>query len=164
MKRLILIRHAKSSWDSTTTKDFDRPLNNRGELSLPVMAKTLTKLNLTKLSVLSSSALRAKQTAVGICSKIGFNLQKINFIDNLYHSSPKTMCTYINKGCDANDTVLLFAHNPGITDAVSYFSGHEISNMPTCGIVYIDFDIQSWSLVSNGLGMFKHFDYPKNYT
>jgi len=164
MKRLILIRHAKSSWESPVLKDFDRPLNKRGEQALDIMAKTLTKLNVDNLYVLSSTALRAKQTALGICSKINFRPKKIKFIDDLYHSSPQTMCKFINQVKNEYDTLMLFAHNPGITEAVDYFTNHQISNVPTCGIVHIHFDINDWNLVSRDLGMFKELDYPKNYT
>ena len=163
MKTLVLIRHAKSSWENGHSSDYERPLNERGRNSLPIMANAISKLNYRKMSFLSSSATRAKQTAIGICAELGYDINEIGFEKNLYHSSPETMLSFINKVSNNFETLFLFAHNPGITEAVDYFSEHYIDNMPTCGLVQINFEIDDWALVSKGLGSFVLFDYPKNY-
>src|ERR1700709_74898 len=116
MKNIILIRHAKSSWDSPLFKDFDRPLNERGIHDAPIMAKRLLEHKVSVDAILSSTALRAKTTANHFAKTLSLSEKKIFLFDELYNAPAHTFYKVISQLDDSLDTVAIFAHNPGITD------------------------------------------------
>ena len=88
MKHLLLVRHAKSSWDNFSVKDFDRPLNERGKKDAPVMAKRLLKRDIMIDAFISSPAKRARKTAEAFVKEYKGNKEHIIFLDELYLASP----------------------------------------------------------------------------
>ncbi len=161
MKKLVFIRHAKSSWENLNLSDFDRPLNTRGKESIPVMSKSISAQGLTPDGILSSSANRAKATAFGVCKGLGISTSEIQLMDNLYHAEIDTWLKVVERLPDEWNTVFLFGHNPGITEIVEYYGDENIGNMPTCGCALLEFDIKSWEQTSGGLAKLAWFDYPK---
>ncbi len=160
-KKLYIIRHAKSSWKDFTLDDFDRPLNKRGRLNAPFMGKILKGKNIIPDIILSSPALRAKTTAKIIANEIGFS-KSIIYDENIYEAGVDELDNIISKVDDKNDILFLVGHNPSLNMLVdSYINFYE--NIPTCGIVVIEFDCDSWRDINSGNSRFILFDYPKNY-
>jgi phosphohistidine phosphatase len=162
MKSLLLNRHAKSSWDNPQFSDFDRPLNDRGKADAPVMAqRLLTKQQPIDL-ILSSPAVRALATAQVFAEALNIPSEEIRIVDRVYLASYHSLLKVVNELDDTFDHVMLFGHNPGITDFANYLADADIGNIPTCGIAKINFETDHWSHVSAGTGVLKFFDYPKN--
>jgi phosphohistidine phosphatase len=164
MKRLYLIRHAKSSWDDPDLADIDRPLNKRGKKDAPFIGKRLKKEhNANPDLILSSPAKRTIRTARIIAKEIDYPREKIEINDSLYGSGVTAMLNVIHYLDDSLNEVMLFGHNPDLTSLANYLWDQQVDNIPTCGIFCVDFDIQSWKDVNQGEGFFIFFDYPRKH-
>lgn len=161
MKKLYLIRHAKSSWKDMALDDFDRPLNKRGKKNAPFMAKILKEKNILPDALISSPANRAKSTAKAFKVHLLPN-KSIIYLESLYHPSVYELENVINNIDDKYDTVFLFSHNPALNEFVEEHLGFE-DNIPTCGIVGIDFHCNKWEESIKSKKELTLFDYPKNY-
>lgn len=161
MKTLYLIRHAKSSWDNAFLKDFDRPLNARGKRDAPNMAKRLTRDQIFPDAIVTSPAKRAITTAKKIALGINFSKEKIESDPNIYEASSSTMLQIINKLDNQHNTYFLFGHNPSFTYLAEQLSGEYFGNIPTCGIVGIEFPFDSWDMISANTGNCIYHNYPK---
>lgn len=149
MKQLILIRHAKSSW-SHNVIDHERPLNNRGFNDAQIISNHLNDSNLKVELVLSSDATRAKTTASIIVSNLRINKELFSLNHDLYDFSGDNFIKTI-KNCDNKiDYLMVFGHNHAITAFVNSFGDKYIDNVPTCGAVIIEFDINSWKNLNKG--------------
>ena len=162
MKTLLLIRHAKSSWDNAIIKDFDRPLNDRGKKNAPEMASRLIKRKIDIDLFVSSPAKRAKTTATLFNREYKKNDQDIVFEKNLYHADPDIFYNVISKLNDKYKSAAVFSHNPGITEFANLLTETRVDNIPTCGIFAINIEIEKWSDFINGKKNFIFFDYPKS--
>jgi len=162
MKRLTLVRHAKSSWKDRSLSDFDRPLNKRGKHDAPMMGERLAKLNIIPDQIVSSPAKRALKTAQVIAATIGYPKKKIQENHAIYEADRHSLLRIVQEFEDAFRHVMLFGHNPAFTYLANDFIREHIENMPTCGIVCIDFDVSSWADIRPGTGRLVFFDYPKN--
>lgn len=162
MKRLLIIRHAKSSWDFPELTDFERPINHRGQRDLPVMAQRLRKLNLTIDSWISSPANRAITTAIGHTQAFGLTETQIEQNHRLYHASSRELQTVISQTQDSIETLALFGHNPGLTDLINDLSDFELWNLPTCAVCGIEFDFNSWKEIVDHKGKKFYYDFPKS--
>lgn len=149
MKTLTLIRHAKSSWEGNF-KDFDRPLNDRGLQDLPKMVAKAKGFMLEPDLVLSSPAKRALTTANAFV--VGMEIQPDKFIlnQNLYDFSGEYLVKTIKSVNDSIKTLMVFGHNHAITYFVNAFGNQYINNVPTCGLVTIEFSVESWAYLSKG--------------
>ena len=101
MKKLFLVRHAKSSWSNPDLDDFDRPLNKRGKRDAPFMGKVLNERNIFPDLIISSPAERAFITAQTIAEQINYPLKDIQTFDRLYHGGFKDLLVTL-KGIDQN--------------------------------------------------------------
>ena len=156
------MRHAKSSWDDFFLSDFDRPLNERGKIAAPLMAKILKEKSLMPDLFLSSPANRAKTTAKIIADGIGFGAENIHYHDSIYESSEFNLLMLI-KGLD--ETVkhcMLVGHNPALTSIINKLSDLTLPNLPTAGVVSIQFDA-SWADITPYSGKALFYEYPKKY-
>lgn len=163
MKTLFLVRHAKSSWDDPFQEDFDRPLNKRGKRDAPRMGKRLKEKDIHPGLLLSSPAERALSTCMIIAGKIGYSALNIQTDPALYHASEDKLLSIVHRFTDANDEVMIFAHNPGLTDFANRLSREPVTNnIPTCGIVAIRFSVDSWKSVAWKKGALDFYDYPRN--
>jgi phosphohistidine phosphatase len=149
MKKVILIRHAKSSWDFPLD-DFQRPLLPIGVARAKKVAHHFKKqLNLDSLFI-SSPALRALKTAEIFLSIWDVPYRNCNLISNLYTFSVAQL-EEIVKSCPNNqNSVILFGHNSAITDFVNKFGDSKILNVPTAGLVEIVFDSIEWKSIKKG--------------
>jgi phosphohistidine phosphatase len=162
MKKLLLVRHAKSSWDNMSQKDFDRPLNDRGHRDAPRMAKRLIKDGVKIDVLVSSPAVRALTTAEYFAE--AYDIRKKNVVQEqvLYLPDPKVFFGVIGAMDDDHKTVAIFSHNPGITEFVNLLCATRVDDMPTCAIFAVKADIQSWKDFEQAEKKFWFFDYPKN--
>lgn len=162
MKSVILVRHAKSSWDNADLSDFDRPLNDRGKKDAPEMAHRLKKHKIVIDAFISSPAKRAKKTAELFIKELGKEEDDIIFIDDLYHAAPSVFQSVIAKAHDTFNCIAIFSHNPGITEFANTLTNEiRTDNIPTCGVFAIHAAIDSWKDFGKGANTFWFYDYPK---
>ena len=147
MKKLIIIRHCKSSWSDLTLNDFDRPLNNRGVQDGNLMSKELSKKIDNVDLLISSSSKRTRLTADFFIELIKIN--KISFIDDLYHSSSENIINKLKKISNTNESIMVIGHNPGLTDLVNKLTSINLYNLPTCGVAIVNLNIKNWDLINN---------------
>lgn len=149
MKNLILIRHAKSSWEAPL-KDFDRPLMKRGILDAHSVSGAISKYLPKTYTIWSSTAARALETAIIFAQNLSYPLESILFKDELYTFDDRHLEKVI-KSCDNSlESVILFGHNEAITNFVNKFGDVFIDNVPTSGFVSLQFDSESWDLIDRG--------------
>ena len=146
MKKLIIIRHSKSSWKDFSLADFHRPLNKRGKRDGPIMANFLSK-KINKICFLhSSSSVRTFETSKFFIDRIKFD--KIKYDDSLYHSSSFSIFSMIKNYPDNYSSVVIIAHNPGLTNLINEITNISLDNLPTTGLAEIDFNCLKWNEVS----------------
>lgn len=162
MKKLLIARHAKSSWDDASLRDFDRPLNKRGIRDIPKMGKRLGKLGIKPDLIISSPANRAITTARGIALEIGYQANDIQEEPNLYHAGIHTIRQIISEVDDEVETLMIFGHNPGFTDLIARISDLSLYNLPTCAACGIVFDFDFWKEILSKRGRKFYYDYPKS--
>lgn len=161
MKTLLLIRHAKSSWDDAAVADVDRPLNDRGRRDAPAMAKRLIKAGISIDRFVSSPARRARQTAELFAHEFDVKEKKIRFVPQLYQATQPAFEAVIDGLDNDDDTVAIFSHNPGITEFVNTLtSAVRIDNMPTCAVFVVKSETKHWKDF-RATAQFGFFDYPK---
>ena len=161
MKQLLICRHAKSSWKDMSLADIDRPLNKRGKMNAPEMGKRLKRRKMKPDRIVSSPARRAFATAVRISREVDIPRKKIQVVDSVYGSYPAKLVQVIQDFDDRYDRVMLVGHNPEITVLANLLGGLDIDNVPTCGIVALDFDVSAWKNVAEEKGTLVFFDYPR---
>lgn len=162
MKRIILVRHAKSSWKNDDLSDFERPLNDRGKRDVITMGERFKKYRYRPDVMVSSPAKRAKVTAKGLAEAIEFPEDKMLLTDNLYMASERIYYEILHEMPNKIDTAMLVSHNPGTTHFINHVSDAFIDNVPTLGIGVVEFDIGDWRDVASGSGKLVLFDFPKN--
>lgn len=160
MKSLLVIRHAKSSWDFNV-EDFERPLNDRGNKDAPEMAKRLIKKDIKIDAFVSSPANRALSTATHFIKEYGKKKKNIITIPSLYHAPLETFYSIIEALNNDIKTVAVFSHNPGITEFVNNLTDTHIEDMPTCAVFAVKADIKKWKDFREAKKEFWFFDYPK---
>jgi phosphohistidine phosphatase len=160
MKTLFLVRHAKSSWDNTALPDKDRPLADRGKRDAPKMGRRLLKRDVKPDLILSSPATRALSTAELIAKKLDYKRKNIAVRDCLYPGGVDDLLNVIHKLDDKLERVMLFGHNPGLTELAHRLSS-EITHVPTCAIAAFTFDAKSWSNIGKAKLAKMALDYPK---
>lgn len=159
MKTLILMRHAKSSWNNPNLPDFERPLNKRGKFDALLMAEVLRELKLNFDYLLTSSAKRAMDTAKIISDKL--NLQ-MTIDKNLYLASSTLILEIINRIDEEFSNILIIAHNPGLTSLANQISNYQLENLPTSGIIAFTFD-GIWKDFGKKKCDFLFYEFPKKY-
>ncbi len=159
------MRHAKSIWGSTELADISRPLNKRGEHDAPLMGKILKKEYQVKPDlILSSPAKRAQQTARLIAKATDYPKEKIEINDSLYASGASAIFNAIQSLDKLLDEVIIISHNPDLTTLANQLSDQQIEDIPTCGVVRLDFKTDSWRSIRQGSGIFKFFAYPRKHS
>ena len=161
MKTLLVIRHAKSSWDLETLNDFERSLNERGKRDGPIMAQRLKDKKIHIDAFVSSPAKRAKKTAELFCSVYNKSKEEIILVSPLYHATPEIFLEVIERLDEDYSTVAIFSHNPGITEFVNELADDVvIDNMPTCSVFAVKVNAAKWKDFSKAKKEMLFFDYP----
>lgn len=163
LKRLYLIRHAKSSWKNPDLADFERPLNKRGKGDVPYMGERLNQYKVKPDLIISSPAKRALKTAQIMAKKINFPRGKIIADESIYGGDISVLLRVIRNIDNSFKQVMLFGHNPDFSILAEYLTNYQVKNIPTCGIFCLDLNIDSWKEISSGKGVFVFFDYPKKH-
>ncbi len=148
MKTLYIIRHAKSSWDDPGLTDHDRPLMQKG------INKTIKITEFLKWKIicpdlfLSSTAVRARQTAEIISKGLNYPSEKINTSNSLYHAGSESIFNELYGLSNQINSVMIFGHNPGLTYFANKFLNPTIENLPTSGVVSISFETNKWEKIN----------------
>jgi phosphohistidine phosphatase len=152
MKRLLLLRHAKSSRDNARLQDFDRPLAESGREATPEIGRHMRKAGWMPDLVLCSTAKRTQETAELVMAELGGHI-KIHLLDTLYLAAPEQMLKEIHAVDSKVGTLLVVAHNPGTAQLANHLAAsgdkHAIHRLrekfPTAGLAVFEVDGNSWS-------------------
>lgn len=163
MKRLILTRHAKSSWDDPLTPDHDRPLNDRGKAAAADLGQWLASRGHVPGEVLCSDALRTRKTFAGLAPALPAT-PVLELKPALYHAGPDVMLAVLRHA--TADVVMMIGHNPGIAEfahrLVARAPRHDgFPRYPTGATLVADFDVATWADVQFGMGSAVDFIVPR---
>jgi len=161
MKIITILRHAKSSWSSSDLNDHDRGLNHRGLRDREIMASVMEKNAIIPEIILCSTAARARKTVSAVAKDEWIAPQNIYFKEKLYLATESALCTEIATVDDSFQHVMVCGHNPGLTEFVNEHTDLSIMNLPTCGLVTAQYEIESWSGIFSAVGTMKYHLWPK---
>ena len=147
MKRLFILRHAKSSWTDIDSADFDRPLNERGLDAAPFMGRYIAEKGHMPDAIVSSPAKRARETAELVKEHSGFE-PEIGFDERIYEASPNTLREVVSELPDHADSAMIVGHNPGVEGFIRHLTG-QVEPMPTAALAVIELDIDSWGKIDH---------------
>jgi len=163
MKTLYIMRHAKSSWDFPELSDHDRPLNKRGRNDAPLMGQQLLSRDISPDLILSSTAVRALTTATLVAKEVHYDPEKLQVSEEVYKAGRAGMIKIIQHVPDEIETLLVVGHNPVFTEVANKLSPEAVSDLPTAGIVALEFNCNSWLDISGENSKLLFFDFPKKY-
>jgi phosphohistidine phosphatase len=161
MKTLWLIRHAKSSWQLDALTDFERPLNERGYRDAYEMPPRVLTGSAKPTHILVSPAVRTYTTAVIVARHLRISSAMFTLCPQLYESDVIEYLEVLRNVAHTHQDVMLFGHNPVITALSNQLSGSTIENVPTCGIVRLEFGGTDWQQLAPGKCRLVSFDFPK---
>ena len=161
MKILTLVRHAKSSWNDPTLTDRQRPLNTRGERDAPKMGKRIVNHGIRPSLIISSPAARAWTTARIIAQEIGYPAEFLQREDSLYLASLDDLLAVVAAQDNGFNSLLVVAHNPGLTEFANFLQPGLTNNLPTAGVVSVQIESDDWSLYEQPETELLAYDYPK---
>lgn len=149
MKRIILMRHGKSSWEYGIS-DKDRPLKERGINDAHLIAQNFKKEGIKVDFAFSSLANRALHTAIIFLSSTGHDFEKFRITEDLYDFSGDSVKSYVKAFDDDHQTVAIFGHNHAFTGLANLWGDQYVDNVPTSGLVLIEFAERDWKSISKG--------------
>jgi phosphohistidine phosphatase len=162
VKTLTLVRHAKSSWKHPELTDRQRPLNKRGERDAPEMGRRLAGRGERPDLIVSSPAVRALTTARTIARAVGHAEEEIVLEERVYDADDEDLLELVRGLDDAFEHVMLFGHNPALTDLVNRLVAEPLDNVPTCGVVRLEHPGATWHEFGRSGPLAMAFDWPKN--
>jgi phosphohistidine phosphatase len=142
MKTLLLLRHAKSSWDDPVLPDHDRPLTERGKKDAKRIGRLLREFRLVPELIVSSTAQRARKTASKVAKACGYT-GEVEVASRLYHAYSSQFIEVLREIGNQHATVLVVAHNPGLEELVRHLTG-QVETMPTAALAQVSLDIERW--------------------
>jgi phosphohistidine phosphatase len=165
MKKLLIMRHAKSSWSDAHLSDHDRPLNKRGKRDAPLMGRHLLNEDLVPDLIISSSAKRALATAERVAMSCEYE-GGIEVTRDFYHADSDTYLERLRNVADSGQSVLIIGHNPGMEELLVELVG-VWERMPTAAIALVEFSIEHWNQLDNNItgeliNFWKPKDFPKS--
>jgi phosphohistidine phosphatase len=150
MKKIVLIRHGKSSWKDPVN-DIDRPLKSRGVSDAKLVSKAFLKANFEPDLVVSSPAKRAFDICKIFMQQMEISDKKLQINPTIYDFEGRQTADFIKTLDNSYQKVMLFGHNYAFTSLVNSFGNIYIENLPTSGLVMISFDIDSWKDIDEGI-------------
>lgn len=163
MKKLVMVRHAKSDWGIEGLFDIDRPLNERGYTDAYEMA-ALYFAALGKPDLLISSPSTRTLSTAGIFTRVfGIPMSQLEISNSLYEANEKVLLQTVQRFKDNVETIMVFGHNPGFTNFINATTTSRLNNVPTAGIVVIEFYVDSWSEIENRKGEITFNAFPKEF-
>jgi phosphohistidine phosphatase len=161
MKTLTLVRHAKSSWHDTDLSDRERPLNKRGLRDAPIMGRRAIEAGIRPSLIVASPAVRAWTTAKIFAAELGYPDEFLQREDKIYLASLDSLLEVVASQDPGFNNLMLFGHNPGLTDFANYLSPGLTTNLPTAGVVSVEIDRDDWLLFERPKTELLVYDYPK---
>ncbi|MEW5986102.1 MAG: histidine phosphatase family protein [Chloroflexota bacterium] len=143
MKTLLLLRHAKSSWDEPQLADHERPLNERGRRDAPRIGQLLRQEQLLPDRIVTSTAVRAMKTAEAVADASGYG-ETITATRALYQADPPAFVAVLRALPDSCQSVMLVGHNPGISEFLEELTG-ESEPMPTAALAHVSLPLDKWA-------------------
>jgi len=159
MRTLYLLRHAKSSWNDGSLRDFDRPLNDRGREAAARVGKRLASEKLSTPLLVCSPALRTRETAEIVLNSSKLRVEE-RFDERIYEASLRDLTVAVSEIPDEKEIAILIGHNPGLEELLVFLTG-ETRRMPTCALAKITLDVASWRDVRTGEGKLEWLITPK---
>jgi len=156
MKNLIIVRHAKSSWEHELT-DFERPLNGRGINDARIISNHIKNKVFFPDLILCSDSIRTISTAKIFIKNLNLKDTEFQLDHDLYVFSLGNLIEKIKSCNDTVNNLMLFGHNYAITDFANTFGSIQFNNVPTCGLIQIKFNINSWKHLNKGDTVFSVF-------
>jgi phosphohistidine phosphatase len=164
MKKLIFIRHAKSDWGNESLKDIDRPLNERGYGDAYLQSEWFFSNHDVPQLFVSSDATRALSTCLIFARNLNHPTAEIKIVPQVYEASAQDLKSVIAAFSNDFSYVVVFGHNPGFTNTVNELTDDLFfENIPTCGIVALEFNIHSWKDVVSSKGKVSFHRFPKEF-
>jgi len=157
-KRIIVYRHAKSSWEDLNIEDYDLNLNSKGLNDAENMAKVIGSKVILPDLILCSGAIRTRQTIDALRKKNPFI--EIEYDDNLYLAEKTAIEFLVSEVANDIETLLICGHNPGLTDFINAKTDNEFDEIPTSCIVVIEFQNYLWKEILHTKGTIIYVDYP----
>ncbi|MGE3747800.1 MAG: histidine phosphatase family protein [Sphingomonadaceae bacterium] len=170
MKRLTLLRHAKSGWDDPVSRDFDRPLNGRGKKASETIGRWLKSQEISFDYIAASPAVRVVETIDHVAIGYGETMAPV-WDKRAYLASASSLLDIIHEAPDDSDTMLLVGHNPGLEDLILLLVPDQTGDdardaveekYPTASLAEIDFDVPHWADVKAGGGKLAYFKRPRD--
>jgi phosphohistidine phosphatase len=162
-RKILMMRHAKSSWEDSSLSDFDRPLNSRGLRDAPRMGAWLRDSGIMPDLVISSPAARAKATALHVTDELGFDRDEIVWEENLYFNGTRAYIDAVRDAGDDAETVMTVGHNPMTESAMSSLSDKAFTYaVPTAAIACFELKAESWKDLKTGSCKLLWFMRPKD--
>lgn len=155
MRELLILRHAKSAWNTNAATDFDRPLSNRGNRDAPRVGRFMAREGLVPDYVVSSPARRARQTVTLACSEMGIGSEVIHWDERVYHASTGALMDVLNEAPDNARRVLIAGHNPGLETLLQTLCRNPVPMpddfklMPTAALARLEIPT-AWSALDGG--------------
>ncbi|MCQ0112639.1 SixA phosphatase family protein [Zhouia amylolytica] len=149
MKKLVLMRHGKSSWEYDV-EDIERPLKKRGMKDTQRVANQYVKLEGLPQHIFSSPANRALSTCKLFMETADVPKKKLTVVDKLYDFGGNSVISYIKSLDKSLDHIMIFGHNHAFTSIANIFGNRFIDNLPTAGLVVLKFDVDSWKDIDKG--------------
>jgi phosphohistidine phosphatase len=162
MKILTLVRHAKSDWGDRRLTDGQRVLSLRGERDAPMMGKRIAALGIRPSLIISSPAVRAYTTARYFAKELGYPLEFLQRDQSLYLASLEDLLGVVMAQDDSFNSIMLFGHNPGMTEFANFLVPGLTNNLPTAGVVAVQIGQDDWSLYHQPGTELITYNYPKS--
>jgi len=169
MKTILLLRHAKSDWGDPELTDFDRPLAKRGQKDAPLMGEVVKQFDHVPDLILSSPALRAKETAELVAEACGYK-KPIEWVETFYTGGCDDSLTVLQGLPDSVERVMVIGHNPTMEELAATLLSADMDEewrdewairIPTSGLVCLDLNIIEWSMLEPGEAILRWFLIPK---
>lgn len=145
IRKILVMRHAKSSWKDRSLKDFDRPLNKRGKRDAPGMGDFLNEKGVVPDQIFSSTAARARATAIAVSGQFGMSEQDINWDKNLYFNSANDYLHAVQRADEGSDIVMTVGHNPMTEQFIDHLAGSLVTKkIATATIACFESDAKQW--------------------
>jgi phosphohistidine phosphatase len=174
MLTVLLLRHAKSNWDTLSLPDYDRPLAKRGQKAAPLMGAAIARLDLKPDLILCSGAARTRETLPLALPALGTPEPKVVYDDAIYMATPATLVALLRKppGGENHKRVMVVGHNPGLEELAELLVGGGdadaqelmVEKFPTGALAVFTFDAPRWADIAPGAGRLTHFMTPARLT
>lgn len=164
MKQLLFVRHAKSDWGNEFLKDIDRPLNDRGYTDAYYLSSWFLKNKPLPDLIIASTATRALNTALIFARTFDFSMSCFSLEKEIYESSVERLISIIREQDDQKERIMLFGHNPAFTSICNELCDNLFfDNVPTCGLVALKFEFDSWKRLDKNTGSLDFYQFPKEF-